>query len=76
LHLLARFVVTEADAAAIRAILEQEGELSAAIEVRRLFLGVTDNAKAARVHARIIAGRKPLPVPLRPITRLHPRKEG
>ncbi len=30
------FVVTEADAAAIRAVFEQEGELSAAIEVRRL----------------------------------------
>jgi hypothetical protein len=30
------FVVTEADAAAIRTVFEQEGELSAAIEVRRL----------------------------------------
>jgi hypothetical protein len=38
------FVVTEADAAAIRAAYEQEGELSAAIEVRRLFAGITDNA--------------------------------
>jgi len=40
------FVVTAADAAAIRAVFDQEGELSAAIEVRRLFPGVTDNAKA------------------------------
>jgi hypothetical protein len=39
------FVVTEADAVAIRAVFEQEGELSAAIEVRRLFPGVTDNAR-------------------------------
>jgi hypothetical protein len=31
------FVVTEADAAAIRAIFERDGELSAAIEVRRRF---------------------------------------
>jgi hypothetical protein len=31
------FVVTEADAAAIRAINEQDGELSAAIELRRRF---------------------------------------
>jgi hypothetical protein len=67
------FVVTEADAAAIRAIFDQVGELSAAIEVRRLFPG-TDNAMA-RVHARTIAGWKPLPPPVSPLTRLHPRKE-
>jgi hypothetical protein len=54
------FLVTEADAAAIRAIYEQEGELSAAIELRRRFLGITDNAKA-REHVRAIAGWKPLP---------------
>jgi hypothetical protein len=35
------FLVTEADAAAIRAVLDQAGELSAAIEVRRLFPGVS-----------------------------------
>jgi hypothetical protein len=40
------FVVTEAEAAAIHTAFEQEGELSAAIELRRLFPGVTDNAKA------------------------------
>jgi hypothetical protein len=40
------FIITEADAAAIRAVYEQEGELSAAIELRRLFPGITDNAKA------------------------------
>jgi hypothetical protein len=56
----AMFVVTEADAAAIRAAYEQEGELSATIEVRRLFPGITDNA-AARECARTIAGWKPLP---------------
>jgi hypothetical protein len=54
------FVVTEADAAAIRAIFEQGGELLAAIEVRRLFPGIADNAKA-RAHARTIAGWQPLP---------------
>jgi len=70
------FVVTEAEAAAIRAVFEQEGELSAAIELRRLFPGITDNAKA-RLHARTIAGWLPLPAPARPatVTRLHPRKE-
>jgi hypothetical protein len=54
------FVISEADAAAIRAVYEQEGELSAAVEVRRLFPGVTDNAKA-RACARSIAGWQPLP---------------
>jgi hypothetical protein len=72
LHSHAMFVVTEADAAAIRAVFDQEGELSAAIEVRRLFPGVIDNAKA-RAHARTIAGWKPLPVP---VTRLHPHKRS
>jgi hypothetical protein len=60
------FVVSEAEAAGIRTIFEKEGELSAAIEVRRLFPGITDNAKA-REHARIIAGWQPMvaPVPKR-----------
>jgi hypothetical protein len=69
------FVVTEADAAAIRTVFEQEGELSAAIEVRRRFPGIIDNAKA-REHARIIAGWTPLPVRVAPVTRLNPNKEG
>ena len=55
------FVVTEAEAAAIRAAFEQRGELSAAVELRRLFPGVLDN-KEARECARVIAGWKPLPV--------------
>ena len=54
------FVVTEADAAAIRTAYEQDGELSAAIELRRRFPGITDNAKA-RQCARSIAGRTPPP---------------
>jgi hypothetical protein len=49
------FLVTEADADAIRAIFNQEGELSAAIELRRRFPGITDNAEA-RAHVRTIAG--------------------
>ena len=59
------FVVTEADAAAIRAIYEQRGELSAAIELRRRFPGITDNAQAQEC-ARTIAGWKPL----RPVKRM------
>jgi hypothetical protein len=55
----ATFVVTEADAAAIRAVYEQRGEFSAAIELRRRFPGITDNAQA-RMWARTIAGWKPL----------------
>ena len=39
------------------------GEFSAAIELRRLFPGITDNAKA-RECARIIAGWVPLPAPV------------
>jgi hypothetical protein len=58
-HAAAMFVVTEAEAAAIRAVFEQQGELSAAIELRRLFPGIPDTAQA-RECARTIAGWKPL----------------
>jgi hypothetical protein len=51
---IAMYVVTEADAAAIREVYERDGELSAAIELRRRFPGITDNAKA-REQARAIA---------------------
>ena len=54
------FVVSEAEADAIRAAFVQRGALSAAIEVRRLFPAVTDNVQA-RACARTIAGWKPLP---------------
>ena len=65
------FVVTEADAAAIRIAFDRGGELSAAVELRRLFPGVTNNAQA-RECARIIAGWTPLPAPLRPARQLRP----
>jgi hypothetical protein len=54
------FVVTEAEAAAIRAAFERRGEFAAAVELRRLFPGVTDTAQA-RECARAIAAWKPLP---------------
>ena len=54
---------TEADADAIRAILNQEGELSAAVELRGRFPGITDNAKAW----------KPLPPPPCSVVQLRPR---
>ena len=50
-------------------------ERVAAIEVRRLFPGITDNAKA-RACARTIAGWVPRPVQLRSVTRLRPRKDS
>jgi hypothetical protein len=59
------FVVTEADAAAIRAVYEQRGEFAAAVELRRRFPGITDNAQA-RGCVRTIAGWKPL----RPVKRM------
>ena len=40
------FVVSEAEAAAIRAIFHEQGEFSAAVELRRLFPGITDTAQA------------------------------
>jgi hypothetical protein len=67
------FSVTETEAAAIRRVYEEEGELSAAIEVRRLFPGVGDNAQA-RECARTIAGWTPRPIPPVPVTRLRPRQ--
>ena len=55
------FAVTEAEAAVIRTAFNQGGELAAAVELRRLFPGVTDNCDA-RECARTIAAWKPLPV--------------
>jgi hypothetical protein len=67
------FVVSEEAAAAIRTAYEQEGELSAAIELRRLFPGVSDNAEALSC-ARTIAGWKPLPAAACQITRISLRR--
>jgi hypothetical protein len=64
------FVVTEADAAAIRAAFDQGGELSAAVELRRLFPGVTDMVEAQEC-ARTIAAWEPLPTK----PRLGPRED-
>ena len=56
-------------AAAIRTAFEQGGEFAAAVELRRLFPGVTDNAEA-RECARTIAAWRPLPVPLPRVRRV------
>jgi hypothetical protein len=55
------FVVSEADAAAIRAVFERRGEFAAVVELRRLFPGVTD-IQQARECVRTIAGWKQLPL--------------
>jgi hypothetical protein len=66
------FVASEAEATAIRAAYEQEGELSATIELRRLFPGITDNENARRC-VRSIASWSPVPVPI-PKAPRRPRK--
>jgi hypothetical protein len=66
------FVVTEAEAAAIRAAFDRGGEFAAAVELRRLFPAITDTAQA-RACARTIAGWEPLPVPRHPVTRVERR---
>jgi hypothetical protein len=60
-HAPGMFVVTEADAAAIRAVYQQRGEFAAAVELRRQFPGITDN-RQARECVRTIASWKPLPL--------------
>jgi hypothetical protein len=70
-YLPSMFTVSDAEAAAIRTAFEEKGELSAALELRRLFPGVSDNVKA-RAFARTIAGWTPRPAPACTVTRLHP----
>jgi hypothetical protein len=64
--------VSEAEAAAIRAAFDRGGELSAAVELRQLFPGVTDTVEA-RECARTIAAWNPLPKTPRTV-RLRPGK--
>jgi hypothetical protein len=54
------FTVSESEAEAIRRAYEDGGELSAMIELRRLFPGIADNENARRC-ARTIASWTPLP---------------
>jgi hypothetical protein len=67
------FVVSESGAAAIRTAYAEGGELSAAVEVRRLFPGITDLAKA-RECARSIAGWQPLPEKPAPVSSRRPTR--
>ena len=67
------FAVSEAKASVIRAAYERDGELPAAIELRRLFPGIADNENA-RIFARMIAGWTPLLFPTRSVTPSRPGK--
>ena len=55
------FVVSEADAALIRDAFQQRGEISAAVELRRLYPGIGGLANA-RDCVRMIAAWKPMPL--------------
>jgi hypothetical protein len=66
------FMVNDEDAAAIREVYTRDGELSAAIELRRRFPGIQDNVRA-RECARAIAGWTPLPKAPASVTRLRKR---
>lgn len=66
-------MVSEDDAAAIRAAFHEGGELSAVIELRRRFPGIADNHQA-RLCVRTIAGWTPTPDLPPTVTRLRPRK--
>jgi hypothetical protein len=58
--LAAMFSVDETTAEAIRQVFEKSGELSAVVELRRHFPGITNN-ETARICVRVIADWKPLP---------------
>lgn len=59
-HVGAMFSVDETTARTIRQVFEDKGELSAVVELRRHFPGITDNENARRC-VRAIASWTPLP---------------
>ena len=70
------FCVDEETAAAIRRVFDEEGELSAVIELRRHFPLITDNVRG-RECVRIIAAWQPVPLPAKgadKVVRLRPRR--
>ena len=48
------FSISDKDIASIQAAFERGGELSATIEVRRLFPGIPNNAEALRIAMAIV----------------------
>jgi hypothetical protein len=67
------FAVSEAEAAAIRDAFNEGGELSAVVELRRLFPALADNENT-RICARTIASWQPHP-PI-PVKRHSRRRMG
>ncbi len=67
------FSVDESTAAAIRKAYVENGELSAMVELRRYFPGITDNENA-RLCVRTIASWQPLP--LLPSKKSRARRSG
>ena len=53
------FMVTEADATAIREAFDRAGELAAVVELRQRFRGITDNEQARRCVRSIVGWRAP-----------------
>jgi hypothetical protein len=59
-HVIGMFAIDEATIEAIRRALDDGGELSAVVELRRRFPLITDNAQA-RLCVRAIASWQPVP---------------
>jgi hypothetical protein len=59
--MMGMFTVDERTAEAIRRAVEDGGELSGVVELRRHFPLITDNAQARRC-VQVIAGWQPLPI--------------
>lgn len=71
------FCVDEETAETIRRVFNEEGELSAVVELRRHFPLITDNVRG-RECVRIIAGWQPVPPPAKDtdkVARLRPRRQ-
>jgi hypothetical protein len=69
------FAVTEAEAALIRTAYFEGGEFSAAVELRRLFPGIEDMARA-RECARTITGWTPITAPVPPRGKARKPRKG
>jgi hypothetical protein len=72
-HAPRMFVVTEAEAAAIRATFEQRGELAAAVELRRLFPGIHRHDAGAGMRSDH-RGMEAAACDAAPVTRRHAGK--
>ena len=57
------FMVTDADAAAIREAYNRAGELAAVVELRQRFRGITDNEQGRACVRSIMSWKAPTPSP-------------